>query len=86
MTFLDPADAPETQARLEALQPQIPELLTLDVGLDVVGSPASAHLLLLTTHDSIDALKAYQAHPVHQQFSAWVGPRLAARHVADIEV
>ncbi len=86
MSFLDPADAPLAKARLEALPPQIPELLTLEVGLDVVGSPASAHLLLLTTHDSVETLKAYQAHPVHQEFGAWVGSRLAARNVADIEV
>ena len=86
MTFLDPADAPEAKARLEALQPKIAEILTLEVGLDVVGSPVSAHLLLLTTHDSVDTLKAYQGHPVHEEFGAWVRPRLAARHVADVEL
>ena len=85
MTFLDPADAPEAKARLEALPARISEIRTLEVGLDVVGSPASAHLLLLTTHDSVETLKAYQGHPVHQEFGAWVGPRLAGRHVADIE-
>lgn len=86
MTFLDPADATEAMARLEALPPQIEQILTLEVGLDVVRSPASADLLLLTTHDSVEALRAYQEHPVHEEFGAWVRPRLAARHLADIEV
>jgi hypothetical protein len=86
MTFLDPADAPEAKARLEALPAHIPQILTLEAGLDVVGSAVSAHLLLLTTHESVEMLQAYQGHPVHEEFGAWVRPRLASRHVADVEV
>ncbi len=86
MTFLDPADAPEAKTRLEALPAQIPQIATLDVGLDVVGSTVSAHLGLITTHADLEALQAYQSHPVHEEFGTWVRPRLAARHVCDLEV
>ncbi len=86
MTFNDPADAPECQRRLEALPAGIPQILTLEVGLDVVRSDVSAHLALVTTHADLDALRAYQSHPVHQEFGAWVKPRLAARHVVDLQV
>ncbi|MFN2539643.1 MAG: Dabb family protein [Mycobacteriales bacterium] len=85
MKLTDPADAPEAKARLEALQGQIPALLSLEVGLDVLRTEASYDLCLITTHDSAQALDDYQLHPVHQEFRAWVGPRLAGRAVVDSE-
>jgi hypothetical protein len=85
MTFTDPADAPEAKSRLEALAAEIPEISTLEVGLDVVGSPVSAHLALTTTHASLETLRAYQGHPVHEAFGAWVRPRLSGRVVVDSE-
>ena len=86
MKLIDPADAPQTAERLRALAPKIAEIRSLDVGLDVVGSEVSWHLVLTTTHDSLDALAAYQRHPVHHEFGAWVRPRLAARAVVDCDV
>ena len=83
--FTDPEDAVEAQTRLEALVGRIPELRSLTAGRDVVGDPAAAHLALVTTHDDVAGLKAYQAHPVHQEFGAWLGPRLASRTVVDFE-
>ena len=85
MTFTDPDDAQEARSRLEALPADIPEILSLDVGLDVVGSDVSAHLALTTTHASLDTLRAYQDHPVHAEFGQWVRPRLAARQVVDAQ-
>lgn len=86
MTFADPADAPEAQRRLEALPPSIPAVRTLHAGLDVVGAPGSAHLCLTTTHDSVDALRAYQEHPAHVELLGWLRPRLAGRTVVDYEI
>ena len=86
MKFTDPADAPEAAERLRALAPKIEQIATLDVGLDVVGSDVSWHLVLITTHASLAALTGYQSHPVHQEFGAWVRPRLAARAVVDVEL
>ena len=83
--FVDPADAPEAQQRLEALVGRIPELLTLTAGLDVVGDAAAAHLALVTTHADVEGLTAYQGHPVHQEFGAWLRPRLESRTVVDFE-
>ena len=86
MNFTDPADAPEAAERLRALAPQIDQIASLDVGVDVVGSDVSWHLALITTHPSLAALTGYQSHPVHQEFGAWVRPRLAARAVVDVDV
>jgi hypothetical protein len=86
MRFTDPSDAPEAADRLRALAPQIDEIRSMEVLLDVVGSEVSWHLAMITTHVSLEALQGYQAHPVHQEFGAWVRPRLAARAAVDGEI
>lgn len=83
MRFMDEADGPEAKQRLEALAPLVG---TMDVGLDVLRTEASAHLSLITTHEDLAGLKAYAEHPDHQEFLAWVRPRLAARTVVDAEM
>ena len=84
-TFVDRADREECRDRLEALVEQIDALLTLTVGLDVVGDSGAADLVLISTHDDIDDLRAYQQHPAHQEFGAWLKPRISARTVVDFE-
>jgi hypothetical protein len=84
-TFTDPEDRHEAQARLEALPPYIEAIRSLTTGLDAVGDPGAAHLVLITTHDDLVGLRAYQDHPVHQDFAAWVVPKIAAKTVVDFE-
>lgn len=62
-----------TSARIEearnvllAMDGKIPQLRHLEVGIDVVRSPRSHDLALITRFDSLEDLTAYQAHPVHQ--------------------
>ena len=85
MKLVDRADAAEARTRLEALAPVVPQLRSLSVGIDVLGTEASYDLSLVTTHDSLEDLAAYQEHPEHQDFLAWARPRLAARAVVDSE-
>jgi len=85
MTFTDRADAPEAKRRLEELVGQVPALRTMRVDLDTVGAPGSAHLCLTTTHDSVDALRAYQDDPAHVALLGWLRPRLAGRAAVDYE-
>jgi len=85
MTFTDRADAPEAKRRLEELVGQVPALRTMRVDLDAVGAPGSAHLCLTTTHDSVDALRAYQDDPAHVALLGWLRPRLAGRAAVDYE-
>jgi hypothetical protein len=84
-TFTDAEDRHEAQARLEALPPYIEAIRSLTTGLDAVGDPGAAHLVLITTHDDLVGLRAYQDHPVHEDFAAWVVPRIAAKTVVDFE-
>lgn len=85
LRFTEPADAAEAKRRLDGLVGQVPSLRSLDAGLDVLRTEPSYDLALLTTHDDLAGLAAYQDHPAHQDFLAWVRPRLAGRAVVDTE-
>jgi hypothetical protein len=39
----------------------------------------------VSTHDDVDGLRAYQTHPVHEEFGDWVRPRLSGKSVVDVE-
>ena len=84
-TLNDPAEAAETQARIVALGPQIGALRSITAGVDILGDPGAAHVVLISTHDDVAGLRAYQDHPVHQEFGAWVRDRIAAKTVVDFE-
>ena len=85
MKFADPSNRDEAKTRLEALPAEIPHIRSLTVGLDVVGSEVSQDLALITTHDSLDELKAYQSHPVHVEFGGWLRPLLTSRVAVDYD-
>jgi hypothetical protein len=85
MTFADRADAPEAKRRLDALAPLIPDVLMLRADLDTLGLDGASDLCLTAAYGSADGLAAYTVHPAHQEFLAWVRPRLAARAVVDYE-
>ena len=85
MKFADPSNRDEAKTRLEALPAQIPQIKSLTVGLDVVGSEVSQDLALITTHDSLEDLKGYQSHPVHVEFGGWLRPLLTSRVAVDYE-
>lgn len=83
MTFTDAADAAKAKELLEGLVGDVPEILSLRVHLDELGTPVSAHLCLVTTHADAAGLAGYQAHPAHLALAGWLKPRLAARTVVD---
>ena len=84
-TLTDPTDAAEAAARIEALGPQIAAIGSITSGVDILGDPGAAHVVLISTHDGVDSLRAYQEHPVHEAFGAWVLPRIAGKTVVDFE-
>jgi hypothetical protein len=83
MKFADQTNLAEAKKRLEALPADIPQIRSLTVGLDVVGSEVSYDLALTTTHDSLEELKGYQSHPAHVEFGGWLRPLLTSRVVVD---
>jgi hypothetical protein len=83
LRFSDPTDIPEAVERLNAFAGVIPSIRSLSAGADVRGLEVSHDVALITTHDDLDGLVAYQTHPVHQEFSAWLAPRASGRAVVD---
>jgi len=53
------------KSMLDHLTEKIPEILSLEVGIDTTGGPASFDLSLSGTFASRSDLEAYQRHPEH---------------------
>jgi hypothetical protein len=85
LRFHDASVADEAKTRLEALLGAVPTLRSLSVVVDTLGSPSGHHLALHTTHDDEPGLRAYQQHPAHQEFAAWLKPLEHSRAVVDGE-
>lgn len=56
-----------TAAVLRSMEGKIPPLRSIEVGADVVKSPRSYDLALITRFDSLADMRSYQAHPYHQE-------------------
>jgi Stress responsive A/B Barrel Domain len=54
---------------------EIGEFSAVHFGTDMheVGRTRGYQYLLLTNHHDLESLRRYQAHPLHQQFSVWIG-------------
>jgi aspartate/tyrosine/aromatic aminotransferase len=52
---------------LRAMEGQIEELQSIEVGTDVLHSERSYDIALVTKFVSMEALDAYQVHPVHKK-------------------
>jgi hypothetical protein len=76
----------EGAARLRALPGAIPEIRELEVhrGLPLVDR--SFDLVLLSTFDSLEDLRAYQVHPAHQEVAAFLRSVQTERAVVDFEL
>lgn len=85
MKFEDASHAAEAKARLEALLPTIPTLMSLQADLDSVRAEGSWDLALRTSHDDATGLKSYQDHPDHLELVRWLRPKLASRAVVDFD-
>ncbi|MGN7355729.1 Dabb family protein [Paenibacillus sp. SAF-054] len=62
-----PESVDKTAGILRAMKGQIPQLLAIEVGVDIVHSERSFDIALVTEVASLEDLQAYQVHPVHQE-------------------
>lgn len=79
------AQATEIKRRLEALNGHIPGLKHLEVGVDFMHSPRSAHVALYSELASRAALDAYQADPDHVAAKQYIAAQTAEVWAADYE-
>jgi len=72
--------------KLEALRGLIPDLLSLEVGLDFERSDQASDVALYTAFPSREALAAYQVHPAHKAVMPFIAEARSERRVVDYEV
>ncbi len=65
MKLHDPATADELAGLLNGLNGQIPGLVSMSAGPDVLKSERSWDLALVSVFDDMDAMQGYQTHPAH---------------------
>ena len=60
-----PSDIEKTREALLNMKGKIPQLRHIEVGVDIVRSPRSYDLALITKFDSLKEMEAYQTDPAH---------------------
>ena len=63
--LIDRRNAQKARDVLLGMKGRIPQLRHLEAGIDVLHSERSYDLALVTKFDSMEEMRAYQAHPVH---------------------
>ena len=71
---------------LRGLAGKVPQLRTLEVGVDVLRTERSYDIALTATFDSLEDLQAHQAHPAHQEVVKYMNRVRDAAVAADYEL
>lgn len=70
---LSPDDDAEMRGQIESWPGTIPGIRALRFGTDISGARTRGYqYLLYMEFENEDTLRAYQNHPVHQKFLAWL--------------
>ncbi len=77
-------NAKKMKEMLLALPPVIPQIISLEVGINENGGEYDA--VLVTEFASYEDLKTYDQHPAHQQVRAFVGSVAAGRAAVDFTI
>lgn len=62
-----PESVEATAAVLRNMEGKIPQLISIEVGKDILHSERSFDIALVTVVASLEDLQAYQVHPVHKE-------------------
>lgn len=71
---------------LSALVGVIPGFRSISITEDIAEIDSNADVVLLSTHDSRDALEAYRSHPEHVASATWWAQLVARREAVDSEI
>ena len=80
-----PDHARHCKALLDGLPEEIEEIGDWSVGVDIVGSPRSWDLVLVSTFDDLDALQRYQVHEAHVEVANYLIEASEVRASVDYE-
>lgn len=78
-----PAVIQQMRDRLTSLLGVIPGLLTLRVEADLGDTEANYDVMLVSEHESMEALEVYQAHPAHIEVGGWIKTLVTGRAAVD---
>jgi len=81
-----PTSAAEIKTLLEDLRGKIPGLLHIEVGSNVVPDANAADVVLYSEFADLDALKTYQAHPLHLAVVPKIKALTCERRSVDYEI
>ena len=76
-------NALQAKALLEGLKGKVPEIIDLEIGINVPDLPENNHLVLVLTVADMAALQRYQDHPEHKKAAAFIGQIRASRAAVD---
>jgi len=79
-------NALEVKRLLEDMVGKVPEIITLEVGINYNTSPDDADVVLYSEFASKSDLEAYQVHPDHEAIKGFIKSVRSERRVIDYEV
>ncbi|AVG24688.1 A/B Barrel Domain Protein [Pontimonas salivibrio] len=80
------ATVAQMQSKLGALVGVVPGLRSLSVNPSLFPGDANWDVVLISEHDSAQALADYQVHPAHVEAASWVSQQVNARAAVDYEL
>lgn len=72
--------------RLLSLRGKIPEIRSMEVGININSSDRSFDAVLVSEFDSLEALRAYSENPLHVEVSKFCKSIRTASHSVDYEI
>ncbi|MCW4456960.1 Dabb family protein [Microbacterium sp. MPKO10] len=78
--------AAQIATRLEGLIGRVAGIQSLEVKRNAAFDDVNYDLALVSVHDDVSALKAYQVHPEHAEIAAYIRSVVAQRASIDIEL
>ena len=79
-------DTSDAKIKLESLVADIPELISVAVGIDELRQIRSWDMMLETTFLSREDYEVYATHPAHNIVLDWLKPRLKTAATVDYTV
>lgn len=81
-----PEQVAETVAVLRGMEGRIPQLISIEVGADLIHSERSFDIALVTVVASMEDLQAYQVHPAHKEVIAHINEVKELSVAVDYEI
>ena len=75
-----------TKEHLEALVGVVPEIRSLEVGVNIKPDDAAYDAVLISTFDDLEAMQRYQKHPAHLEVAAYCKRVRDVRSSVDYEI